>query len=205
MSLLSDPRPGSARFIATYGAVAVLALLELAIAWQAIHPDVPPDYRAYYIDQTTTCMRQPVSGAYSLGATIDFRSGGDDTTELRPCGWEGPAGDGLHLLGETARLRFAVSEPNGSLTLTLALSAINTDGAPDQRVVVSANDTPLGTAIVAHGQSATVSFAIPAGLATATGLLDIVLDVPDAVSGRPGDSNTRKRSIKLTAATLSPA
>ena len=202
MSLWSDPRPGSPRFIATYGLVAVLALAELAIAWQAIHPHVPEEYRAYYIDQTTTCMRQPMTGAYVMGTTVNFRSGGDNTKELRPCGWEGPAGDGVHLLGETARLRFAVGEVTGPLRLSLELTATDMEGAPDQRVVVSANDTAIGSVTVPKGQTRSFTFDIPAGLTAATGLLDVVLDVPDAVRSRPGDSNTRKRSIKLSEASV---
>jgi hypothetical protein len=204
MSLLSDPKPGSTRFIATYGVVALLALIELTILWQAIHPNVPEAYRAYYIDHTTTCMRQPVTGAYAMGTTVDFRSGGDDTRELRPCGWEGPVGDGMHLLGETARLRFATGAITQPMTLTLEMTADDIDGMADQRVVVSANGSPVGTTTIARGQTVTVPFAIPAGIAAETGLLDIVLDVPDAVNSRSGDSNTRKRSIKLTEATLTP-
>ena len=202
MSLWSDPRPGSPRFIATYGLVAVLALAELAVAWQAIHPHVPEEYRAYYIDQTTTCMRQPMTGAYVMGTTVNFRSGGDNTKELRPCGWEGPAGDGVHLLGETARLRFAVGDATGPLRLSLELTATDIEGAPDQRVVVSANGAPIGTVTVAKGQTRSFTVDIPAGLTAATGLLDVVLDVPDAVRSRPGDSNTRKRSIKLSEASV---
>jgi hypothetical protein len=204
MSLLSDPKPGSFRFIATYALVALLAMGELVIAWQALHPHVPEDYRAYYIDQTTTCMRQPRTGAYIMGTTVDFRSGGADTTELRPCGWEGPVGDGMHLLGETARLRFATGTVTTPMTLTLEMTADDIDGMPDQRVLVSANGTPVGTTTIPRAQTATVPFVIPAGITTDTGLLDIVLDVPDAVRSRPGDSNTRKRSIKLTEATLTP-
>ncbi|MEO8686243.1 MAG: hypothetical protein ABI414_15555 [Devosia sp.] len=204
MSLWSDPRPGSPRFIATYGLVAVLALAELAIVWQAIHPHVPEEYRAYYIDQTTTCMRQQRSGAYVMGTTVNFRSGGDDTKELRPCGWEGPAGDGVHLLGETARLRFAVTDGAPALKLTLQLTAVDIDEAPSQRVVISANDTPIGTVTIHRGETQSFAMDIPPGLTASTGLLDVVLDVPDAVRTRPGDSNTRKRSIKLTEATLTP-
>ena len=205
MSLWSDPRPGSPRFIATYGLVAVLALAELVIAWQAIHPHVPEEYRAYYIDQTTTCMRQPMTGAYVMGTTVNFRSGGDDTKELRPCGWEGPAGDGVHLLGETARLRFRVGDVTGPLKLSLELTATDIEGAPDQRVVVSANDTAIGTVTIPRGQTQSFTLDIPAGLTAPSGLLDVVLDVPDAVRSRPGDSNTRKRSIKLTEATVAAA
>lgn len=205
MSLWSDPRPGSPRFIATYGLVVVLASAELVIAWQAIHPHVPEEYRAYYIDQTTTCMRQPMTGAYVMGTTVNFRSGGDDTKELRPCGWEGPAGDGMHLLGETARLRFAVSDNTGPLKLSLELTAVDIEEAPSQRVVVSANDTPIGTVTIPRGETRSFTLDIPAGLTASTGLLDVVLDVPDAVRTRAGDSNTRKRSIKLTEATLAPS
>ena len=202
MSLWSDPRPGSPRFIATYGLVGVLALAELVIAWQAIHPHVPEEYRAYYIDQTTTCMRQQRSGAYVLGTTVNFRSGGDDTKELRPCGWEGPAGDGVHLLGETARLRFAVGDVAAPLKLTLQLTADDFEQAPSQRVVVSANDTAIGTVTIPRGETQSFTLDIPAGLTATTGLLDVVLDVPDAVRTREGDSNTRKRSIKLTEASV---
>lgn len=205
MSLWSDPRPGSPRFIATYGLVVVLASAELVIAWQAIHPHVPEEYRAYYIDQTTTCMRQPMTGAYVMGTTVNFRSGGDDTKELRPCGWEGPAGDGMHLLGETARLRFAVGDNTGPLKLSLELTAVDIEEAPSQRVVVSANDTPIGTVTIPRGETQSFTLDIPAGLTASTGLLDLVLDVPDAVRTRAGDSNTRKRSIKLTEATLAPS
>jgi hypothetical protein len=204
MSLWPDPKPGSPRFIATYGLVVVLALTELLIAWWAIHPNVPEEYRAYYIDQTTTCMRQSVTGAYRMGTTINFRSGGDDTRELRPCGWEGPTGDGMHALGETARLRFATGTITTPMLLTLQMTAVDIDGMSDQRVAVSANGVPVGTTTIPRAQSATVPFTIPAGLTAQSGLLDIVLDFPDAVRARAGDSNTRKRSIKLTEATLTP-
>jgi hypothetical protein len=202
MSLLSDPRPGSPRFIATYVLVGALALIELVIAWQAIHPHVPDDYRAYYIDHTTTCMNQAVTGAYTMGTKVNFRSGGDDTTELRPCGWEGPTGEGMHALGESARLRFSTGVVAAPMTLTLQMTALDMDAMPDQRVEVSANGTQVGTTTIAPAQTVTVPFAIPAGITADTGLLDIVLDFPDAMRSRPGDSNTRKRSIKLTEATL---
>ncbi len=185
MSLLSDPKPGSPRFIATYGVVAALALVELVIAWQAIHPHVPDDYRAYYIDHTTTCLPQAMTGAYAMGTTLNFRSGGDDTKEMLPCGWEGPSGEGMHALGESARLRFAVTDAAGPMTLTLQMTAVDMDGMADQRVMVSANGVPIGTITIARAQSVTVPFAIPAGIATETGLLDIALDFPDAVRSPP--------------------
>ena len=104
--------------LALYALAAAIALVEVAILWQALHPNVPDDFRAYYIDRTITCLPQPVTGDYVLGTEIDFRSGGPNTRELRPCGWDGPAGDGMHAIGTESRLRFAVSEPQ-DLTLML--------------------------------------------------------------------------------------
>ncbi|PXA98852.1 hypothetical protein DMC47_06575, partial [Nostoc sp. 3335mG] len=110
-----------------YALAALLALFELAVLWQALHPDVSDEYRAYYIDQTTTCLPQPVTGEYTLGTVLNFRSGGDNTRELRPCGWDGPAGDGMHSIGETSRLRFAVPSRQ-ALRLSLELTGVTLPG-----------------------------------------------------------------------------
>ena len=196
---LSERHPAA---LGAYALAALLALIELGVLWQALHPQVPPDYRAYYIDRTTTCMNQPVTGAYVLGTPIDFRK--DDTKENRPCGWEGPVGDGMHALGETARLRFAVG-PARDLTLTLELTGAKLTGSTQQRVDVSVNGTPVGQAVVLPEQTKTFTFAIPAAAIGDTGVADIFLDLPDAVSGRPTDANTRKRSIKLVTGRLAAA
>ncbi|KFC69748.1 hypothetical protein FF80_01252 [Devosia sp. LC5] len=185
-----------------YALAAALALGELAVVWLMLHPNVPSDYRAYYIDRTTTCLPQPVTAAYTLGTIVDFRSGGPDTRELRPCGWEGPAGDGMHALGESARLAFAV--PAQDLTLTLEMTGVTLPGPRQQTVIVSANGQPLGRAVVTPGKTGRFTFPLPAS-AIANGRADIILDLPDAVTTSPGQSNVRKRSIKLVKASLTPA
>ncbi len=58
--------------------IALVAGFELWVAWLALHPQVSSDYRAYYIDQTTTCLNKPVSGLYTLGSTVSFMP--DDQT-----------------------------------------------------------------------------------------------------------------------------
>ena len=188
--------------IPLYALAGVLALGELAVVWLMLHPNVPPDYRAYYIDRTTTCLPQPVTAAYTLGTSVDFRSGGPDTRELRPCGWEGPAGDGMHALGESAQLAFTV--PAQNLTLTLELTGVTLPGPRQQRVMVSANGTSLGRAMVTPGKTGRFTFPLPASAIT-NGRADITLDLPDAVTTSPGQSNVRKRSIKLVMASLTPA
>ena len=200
MLRLSDRSPLA---LGAYALAALLAVLEVIILWQGIHPNVSEDYRAYYIDRTTTCLPQPVTAEYVLGTELDFRSEGDDTRELRPCGWTGPAGDGTHSVGETSKLRFAVSTPS-ALTLMLELTGVTLEGPPQQRVVVSANGTKLTEIAVTPDKTERFTIAVPADVVGNSGYIDFVLDYPDAI--RPGKrvANTYWRSVKLTAAALSP-
>jgi len=205
MSLWSEPvRSRAPTSIALYALVALLAIAELVIFWLALHPDVPDDYRAYYLDRTTTCLPQPVTGEYTLGTPVDFRSGGPNTRELRPCGWEGPAGDGMHAVGETSRLRFNLGR-SGAFVMTIGMTAVSLQGPPEQRVVISGNGTLLETLAVPGGQSRSFQVTIPDGVVGADGILDIALDFPEAILPGRGDANTRKRSIKLTDVQIIPA
>jgi hypothetical protein len=195
---LSDRSPAA---LGTYALAALLALFELAVLWQTLHPQVPDSYRAYYIDRTTTCLPQAVTAAYTLGDELDFRSGGDDTRELRPCGWDGPAGDGMHSVGTSSRLRFAVDSKQ-DLTLMLELTGVGLAGAAQQRVVISAGDTALGELLVTPDKTDRFTLTVPAA-ATEDGYLDLLLSFPDAIN--PGRiANTYWRSVKLTAASLTP-
>ncbi len=199
MLRLSDRHPAA---LGAYALAALLALIELGVLWQTLHPRVSDDYRAYYIDRTTTCLPQPVTGAYTLGTELDFRSGGPDTRELRPCGWEGPAGDGTHSIGEASRLRFAVDSPQ-NLVLTLDLTATTLDGPPEHRVEISAGGAKIGEALVTSDRTDRFTVAIPAS-AVIDGFVDILFDYPDAIAPRPGIANNYWRSIKLISASLSP-
>lgn len=201
MLRLSDRSPLT---LAAYALAAMLALFELAILWQALHPNVPDHYRAYYIDRSTTCLPQPVTADYVLGAEIDFRSGGDNTRELRPCGWDGPAGDGVHSIGQTSRLRFAAG-PAQNLTLMLELTGVTLPGPAQQRVLVSANGEDLGEIEVTPGETDRFTLAVPAAAVGDTGFVDIALDFPDAIMPGKRVANTYWRAVKLTAAALGPA
>ncbi|WP_353921017.1 hypothetical protein [Devosia sp.] len=198
---LSDRSPLA---LGAYALAAILALFELAILWQGLHPNVSDDYRAYYIDRTTTCLPQPVTGKYVLGTELNFRSEGDETRELRPCGWTGPAGDGTHSVGQLSRLRFATSETR-PLTLMLELTGVTLPGPAQQRVIVSANDQEIGEIAVTPDKTERFTISIPASALDGDGFVDIKLDYPDAISPGKRVSNTYWRSVKLTALSLSPA
>ena len=171
------------------------------MTWFALHPNVPADYRAYYLDQSTTCLNEPVNGSYSFGTEVTFRSSPDDRLikPLRVCGWEGPVGDGLHAVGESARLRFAVPYDAANLTLMLEMVAVDMAGPKGQNVVVRVNGTQVGDVQVVPTTPSRFDFPIPNDLLTASHRLEVELSFPDAIRIDPQDSNTRKRSIKLLA------
>ncbi len=185
-----------------YGVAALVLAFELFTAWQGIHPHVAPSYRAYFIDQTTTCLDQPVSGDYAFGTTVSFRSGGEvQMKPLRVCGFEGPVGNGLHAVGESSRLRFKLPPDVSNLDLMLEMSAV--DFAKNgQTVDVVANGTDLGTVHVDTGPEQRFHISVPGTALGGTHVLEIELKYPDAIRVDPQDSNTRKRSIKLTAGSV---
>ena len=172
-----------------------------------LHPNVSPDYRAYYIDKTTTCLNQPVAGTYALGTIVDFTDKGRKVAKpLRVCGWEGPVGDGNHALGTSARLRFVYPEPATALTLQLKLTAVKNDRQPTQRVVVRANGKDIGTLTVAADPPQDFPLPIPADLVTAAaGHIELEFAFPDAIRVGNTDPDNRRRSIKLLSAALIPA
>lgn len=190
--------------LGAYLLVGLLALFELVVLWLMLHPNVTPDYRAYYIDKTTTCLNQPVIGTYTLGTVVPFTPEGRDAAKLiRVCGWERPTGDGTHTVGTSARLRFAYAEPANGLTLKLSMVPVQKDGQlTTQRVEIVANGTLVDTVTLDAPTPQDVTLPIPA---PADGKLELELRFPDAVQMGPTDPDNRLRSIKLLSAALLPA
>lgn len=186
--------------LGAYALVALFGAFELYTLWLAVNPDVPADYDAYYISKTTTCLNQPVSGDYSGGVVSFLPDGADAAKPIKVCGWEGPAGDGTHAVGTSARLRFALSEPVRMPVLRVEAVAVEKAGqAMDQRVDVLVNGEPVGGILITAGGPKT--FDVPLNLPVAgTGTYDITFAFPEAVQMGPTDPPTRWRSIKLSAA-----
>ena len=186
---------------AVLAAAAAVAAIELYTAWLALHPQVGEDYRAYYIDHTTTCLDKPVSNRYALGSTISFLpENWRGAKALWVCGWDGPAGDGAHSVGTSSRLHFGIAPPASGLRLRLYLTAI---AAAGQRVVVTTGDgRPLGTARIPAGASQVVDVPVPADAVVPGDGLDVIVAYPDAVRMMPHDSDTHLRAVMLTAVQL---
>lgn len=189
-----------------YGLVALLLGFEFVVLWLVLHPNVSDDYRAYYITQTTTCLNQPVPGTYSFGTMVSFLPDGRDAAKpVRVCGWEGPAGDGTHAVGTSARLRFDPKERPGHMALALEMIAVKRDGVPTQRVDVELDGTRIGTVRVDALTTGRFLLPVPDALVIRGAPYEVTLDFPDAVQMGPTDPDARRRSIKLIAAGLVPA
>jgi len=196
----------SALKLGTYALVAVIAGFELVVFWLMLHPTAPPDFRAYYIDKSTTCLNQPVEGTYALGTTLDLSGDRKITDPVRVCGWEGPSGEGFHAVGTSSRLRFVYAEPANGLTLHLRMVAERHDSQPSQRVEVKANGQTVANLLVRSSAPEAFAIRLPADLVVAAaGRIELELDYPDAIKMGVNDPDTRYRSIKLASVALVPA
>lgn len=191
--------------LAAYALVALCGAFEVYTLWLAANPNVPPDYDAYYISKTTTCLNQPVSGEYAGGVVSFLPDGAEAAKPVKVCGWEGPAGDGTHAVGTSARLRFALAAPVHKPLLRLEAVAVEKDGqGMDQRVDVLLDGETVGEVLVSADGPRT--YDVPLGLPIAgAGTHDITFEFPEAVQMGPTDPETRWRSIKLLAAGIVPA
>lgn len=181
-----------------YALATVLALTEVAILTLALNPRPHADYRAYYIDRTTTCLNRDVVGSYTIGQTISFRQdGAKQAASIKVCGWTGPVGDGTHSLGETSRLRVEIPALDNGLKATLVMSAFIRPPRFKQRVVIRVNGVRAYGVTLSDEETQTVSFVIPDTAPAKAKTLDIALDYLDGVAPSPAASNIYKRAIKL--------
>ena len=203
---------GRAAFAGFYLLAALLAGAEIVILGRALNPQVHPDYRAFYIDETTTCLNRDRIGSYRLGETVSFMHLGKQRERMKRadamkvCGWTGPTGDGTYSLGETSRLRVKIpEEPGGGLTATLEMAPMLRPPQTTQRVAVSVNGVRVHEATLSCDTPQKVSFVIPQAVFDGTGVLDMAFDYPDSVPQTPVASNIYDRAIKLISFRLDPA
>jgi hypothetical protein len=198
-------------FLAGYVLAALLAGAEVVVLGLALSPRVHPDYRAFYIDKTTTCLNRDRAGSLGLGETVSFRYLGLEpermkrAEDMKVCGWTGPVGDGTHSLGKTSRLRVKVTGVRGGLAATLETAAVLRLPQTAQRVIISANGVRVHEATLAGDAPQEVSFVIPQAVFADAELLDIAFDYPDSVRQTPVASNIYDRAIKLVSFRLEVA
>ncbi|GLS36611.1 hypothetical protein GCM10010869_22020 [Mesorhizobium tianshanense] len=187
-----------AAWLGGYALAAILAGSEIVILALALNPNVNADYRAYYIDRTTTCLNRDATGSYTLGQTVSFRSdGAKQAASIKVCGWSGSAGDGTHSLGETSRLRLEIPPLGHGLAATLQMAAVIRPPQITQRVVISVNGVRAHAVTLSGKEPRTISFVIPPAALGKADTLEIAFDYLDGIPPTPAASNIYKRSIKL--------
>ncbi|AZO63485.1 MAG: hypothetical protein EOQ55_12655 [Mesorhizobium sp.] len=183
---------------AGYALAGALAAAEIAILALALSPNVSDDYRAYYIDKTTTCLNRDAVGRYTPGRTVSFRSdGAREATTMMVCGWSGPVADGTHSLGESSRLRLTLPPLRDGLRATLEMAAVIRPPQTWQRIVVSANGTEVYRGTLSGDVATTVSFVIPHAVLAGKATLDMAIEYPDGIPQSADASNIYNRAIKL--------
>lgn len=190
---------------ALHALAALLVLLQMAIGFRALVPEVSPAYRAQFLERSD-CSNPAAIGRYIPGSTVRPVFGSVDAAPegIFACGWH-PAEGGLWSNGGGSRLLFALPQQPTAARLAIEAGALVSDTHPAQRIVATTNGIVLGTATLTTAAPTTIAFDIPAQ-ATVDGRLEIALSFPDATSARTiGAGRSRLlRAIFVTAVTLSP-
>lgn len=198
MPWYSGPRALRLARLGGYALAASLASAEAAILAVALNPRVDADYRAFYIDRTTTCLNRDSSARYLFGETISFRRDGEKrATGFKVCGWSGPAGDGTHSLGENSRLRLELPGVGTTVVATLELTPVLRPPQFEQRVRFLVNGIVAGEIRLKGPETRMVSFAVPSAALAHGSILDVTLQYPDAMPPNRSASDIYKRAIKL--------
>lgn len=169
-----------------YWIAAVLLLaVEAAIVLLMLTPQVSADYRAYYLERSTSCWPRAVTGRYRLGQPVSFRDDPDGRAAIRhrQCGWIAPFEAGSWSRGDRARLYFAFDVPTAGVDIALLANGYVGEGHPSQRVAVSVNGVLLDELLFTpQSQDLRVLRVSPdvAGLDAAG--LTIQFDFPDRIS-----------------------
>ena len=130
-------------------AVALIAIFDAVVLYMVLFPRVEPDYRAYYIDRTSSCFPRVISGYYPLGEPISFVPGrsGYSRDTVRWCGFMPPSNTGIRSFGDYGIIRMNVPLPDDDLLLTFS-SWANTDSKkPERDVDVVVNGENVDTLV----------------------------------------------------------
>lgn len=202
----SGPRAFRLARLGGYTLAALLASAEATILAVALNPRVDADYRAFYIDRTTTCLNRNSSARYLFGETISFRRDGQKRAAgFKVCGWSSPAGDGTHSLGESSRLRLELPGVGSTVVATLELTPVLRPPQNEQRVRFLVNGILAEEIRLRGPETRTVSFAVPPAALAHGRILDVTLQYPDAIPPTRSASDIYKRAVKLLSLRLDEA
>jgi len=184
-------------------AVALIAIFDAAVLYMVLFPHVNDDYRAYYIDRSSSCFPRVITGYYPLGEPISFVPGrsGYKRDSIRWCGFMPPSTTGVRSFGDYGIFRVTTRLPDDDLLLTFS-SWANTDSSkPERDVDVVVNGENVGTLEFKSAKRINGKMVIPRAVAQLGGkdsngndILEIKFVVPR--TGPPG-TNSEPQTLQL--------
>lgn len=179
-------------------AAALLALLYLGVLFMVLKPRVSDDYRAYYIDRTSSCFPRLITGYYPLGEPVSFVPGrsGYSRDTIRWCGFKPPSTTGIRSFGDYGILKLKFPVPDDDLLLTFSSWTNTGADKPRREVKVLVNGEDVGTLVYTKRDRVDGKIVIPERLAKLSPPdgMEIKFEVPRI--GPPG-TNSEPVTLEL--------
>ena len=142
MTMEPTYRPRAWQIVAT----ALIAIFGAVVLYMVLNPRVEDDYRAYYIDRTSSCFPRLISGYYKLGEPASFVAGrnGMKRDSIRWCGFMPVKNDGIKSFGDYGILKLKFAVPDEDLLLTFSSWANTNADKPARDVQIVVNGETLG-------------------------------------------------------------
>lgn len=179
-------------------ATALIALFGAVVVYMVLNPRVADDYRAYYIDRTSSCFPRIISGYYKLGEPASFVAGRNGMTldSIRWCGFQPVKNDGIKSFGDYGILKLKFPVPDEDLLLTFSSWANTGSDKPARDVNIVVNGETLGKITIKTSKRVNGSFVIPQAVAKASAAdgMQIKFEVPRI--GPPG-TNSEPVTLQL--------
>lgn len=191
--------------------VALIAVFDLGVLYMVLRPNVSPEYRAYYIDRTSSCFPRVISGFYPLGEPVSFTGAhnGYNQDTIRWCGFLPPSSTGIRSFGDYGILHLKFPDPGEDLLLTFE-SWVNSDSnQPKRNVDVVVNGERVDVLTYAGAGRVDGKIVIPERLVAAgNGTMEIRFDVPrtgpPGTNGEPVTLQLRLESLRLVKLSEAP-
>jgi hypothetical protein len=202
------PKPWHLVFAVLFGG------FELYVLWLAFNPNVDDDYRAYYIDRSSSCFPREASvatGYYPLGEPVTFVPGrnGYARDTLRWCGFIAANNQGIRTFGDYGILRLKFDMPDEDLLLSF--SSFTNAGSKDlpQEAGVVVNGEKLATLTFTSSKRVEGNVLIPEAVAKkGDSGLEIRFEVPrigpPGTNSEPVTLQLRLQALRVVPLSLAP-
>ena len=167
------------------------------VLYMVLNPRVADDYRAYYIDRSSSCFPRLISFYYPLGQPVTFveNRNGYRRDSIRWCGFMPMKNDGIKSFGDYGILKLKFPLPDEPLLLTFSSWTNTSADKPVREVKVVANGDTIGTIVFRDGKRVNGSMIIPEATARArTDGLEIRFEVPRIA---PPGTNSEPITLQL--------